>query len=67
MIKPQQKHTKQHHKLINNIQSNQKITTINNIKNTIKTINKTTIIITINNHNTKLTFKKPTIKQINPS
>lgn len=63
MIRPQQKRAKQHRELINNIQSGQRITTIGGIKGTVKAVDETTVVITVNGHGTELTFEKPAIKQ----
>ncbi|HBG3005326.1 preprotein translocase subunit YajC [Staphylococcus aureus] len=67
MIRPQQKRAKQHRELINNIQSGQRITTIGGIKGTVKAVDETTVVITVNGHGTELTFEKPAIKQVDPS
>lgn len=67
MIRPQQKRAKQHRELINNIQSGQRITTIGGIKGTVKAVDETTVVITVNGHGTELTFEKPAIKQVLPS
>ncbi len=49
---------KQHRELINNIQSGQRITTIGGIKGTVKAVDETTVVITVNGHGTELTFEK---------
>ncbi|HCY6406190.1 TPA: preprotein translocase subunit YajC [Staphylococcus aureus] len=67
MIRPQQKRAKQHRELINNIQSGQRITTIGGIKGTVKAVDETTVVITVNGHGTELTFEKPAIKKVDPS
>ncbi|MGU3218426.1 preprotein translocase subunit YajC [Staphylococcus aureus] len=68
MIRPQQKRAKQHRELINNIQSGGKrSTTIGGIKGTVKAVDETTVVITVNGHGTELTFEKPAIKQVDPS
>ncbi|HHB0333932.1 TPA: preprotein translocase subunit YajC [Staphylococcus aureus] len=67
MIRPQQKRAKQHRELINNIQSGQRITTIGGIKGTVKAVDETTVVITVNGHGNELTFEKPAIKQVDPS
>ena len=67
LIRPQQKRAKQHRELINNIQSGQRITTIGGIKGTVKAVDETTVVITVNGHGTELTFEKPAIKQVDPS
>ncbi len=51
-IRPQQKRAKQHRELINNIQSGQRITTIGGIKGTVKAVDETTVVITVNGHGT---------------
>lgn len=67
MIRPQQKRAKQHRELINNIQSGQRITTIGGIKGTVKAVDETTVVITVNGHGTELTFENLAIKQVDPS
>lgn len=57
MIRPQQKRAKQHRELINNIQSGQRITTIGGIKGTVKAVDETTVVITVNGHGTELDRK----------
>lgn len=64
MIRPQQKRAKQHRELINNIQSGQRITTIGGIKGTVKAVDETTVVITVNGHGTELTFEKPAINKL---
>lgn len=64
MIRPQQKRAKQHRELINNIQSGQRITTIGGIKGTVKAVDETTVVITVNGHGTELTFEKPALSLI---
>ena len=43
--------------MINNIQSGQRITTIGGIKGTVKAVDETTVVITVNGHGTELTFE----------
>ena len=58
MIRPQQKRAKQHRELINNIQSGQRITTIGGIKGTVKAVDETTVVITVNGRGTGINFRK---------
>ncbi len=40
---------------------------IGGIKGTVKAVDETTVVITVNGHGTELTFEKPAIKQVDPS
>lgn len=44
-----------------------KITTIGGLKGTVKAVDETTVVITVNGHGTEMTFEKPAIKQVDPS
>ena len=64
MIRPQQKRAKQHRELINNIESGQRITTIGGIKGTVKAVDETTVVITVNGHGTELTFENQQLNKL---
>lgn len=53
--------------MINRVEAGQKITTIGGIKGTIKAVDETSVIITVNSNGTEMTFEKPAIKQVDPS
>ena len=40
---------------------------VSGIKGTVKAVDETTVVITVNGHGTELTFEKPAIKQVDPS
>ncbi|TLP22927.1 preprotein translocase subunit YajC [Staphylococcus epidermidis] len=67
LIRPQQKRAKEHRAMINRVEVGQKITTIGGIKGTIKAVDETSVIITVNSNGTEMTFEKPAIKQVDPS
>ncbi|MBL7573368.1 preprotein translocase subunit YajC [Staphylococcus saccharolyticus] len=67
LIRPQQKRAKEHRELINRVEAGQKITTIGGIKGTIKAVDETSVVITVNGHGTEMTLEKPAIKQVDPS
>ena len=67
LIRPQQKRAKEHRAMINRVEEGQKITTIGGIKGTIKAVDETSVIITVNSNGTEMTFEKPAIKQVDPS
>ena len=67
LIRPQQKRAKEHRAMINRVEAGQKITTIGGIKGTIKAVDETSVIITVNSNGTEMTFEKPAIKQVDPS
>ena len=58
---------KEHRAMINRVEAGQKITTIGGIKGTIKAVDETSVIITVNSNGTEMTFEKPAIKQVDPS
>ena len=60
LIRPQQKRAKEHREMISRIESGQRITTV-------KAVDETTVVITVNGHGTEMTFEKPAIKQVDPS
>ena len=67
LIRPQQKRAKEHRELINRVEAGQKITTIGGIKGTIKAVDETSVVITVNGLGTEMTLEKPAIKQVDPS
>ena len=67
LVRPQQKRAKEHRAMINRVEAGQKITTIGGIKGTIKAVDETSVIITVNSNGTEMTFEKPAIKQVDPS
>ena len=67
LIRPQQKRAKEHREMISRVESGQKVTTIGGIKGTVKSVDETTVVITVNSHGTEMTFEKPAIKQVDPS
>ena len=67
LIRPQQKRAKAHREMISRVESGQKVTTIGGIKGTIKAVDETSVIITVNSNGTEMTFEKPAIKQVDPS
>ena len=67
LIRPQQKRAKEHREMISRIEAGQKITTIGGIKGTVKAVDETAVVITVNGHGTEMTFEKPAIKQVDPS
>ncbi|BBD89825.1 MULTISPECIES: preprotein translocase subunit YajC [Staphylococcus] len=67
LIRPQQKRAKAHREMISRVESGQKVTTIGGIKGTVKSVDETTVVITVNGHGTEMTFEKPAIKQVDPS
>ena len=67
LIRPQQKRAKEHRAMINRVEAGQRITTIGGIKGTIKAVDETSVIITVNSNGTEMTFEKPAIKQVDPS
>ena len=67
LIRPQQKRAKEHRAMINRVEAGQKTTTIGGIKGTIKAVDETSVIITVNSNGTEMTFEKPAIKQVDPS
>ena len=67
IIRPQQKGAKEHREMVNRVEAGQKITTIGGLKGTVKAVDETTVVITVNGHGTEMTFEKPAIKQVDPS
>ena len=52
LIRPQQKRAKAHREMISRVESGQKVTTIGGIKGTVKSVDETTVVITVNGHGT---------------
>ena len=67
IIRPQQKRAKEHREMVNRVEAGQKITTIGGLKGTVKAVDETTVVISVNGHGTEMTFEKPAIKQVDPS
>ena len=44
--------------MISRIESGQRITTIGGLKGTVKAVDETTVVITVNGHGTEMTFEK---------
>ena len=53
--------------MVTRVEAGQKITTIGGLKGTVKAVDETTVVITVNGHGTEMTFEKPAIKQVDPS
>ncbi len=53
--------------MISRIESGQRITTIGGLKGTVKAVDETTDVITVNGHGTEMTFQNPAINQVDPS
>ena len=51
------KRAKEHRAMINRVEAGQKITTIGGIKGTIKAVDETSVIITVNSNGTEMTFE----------
>ena len=67
IIRPQQKRAKEHREMVNRVEAGQNHTTIGGLKGTVKAVDETTVVITVNGHGTEMTFEKPAIKQVDPS
>lgn len=48
---------KEHREMISRIESGQRITTIGGLKGTVKAVDETTVVITVNGHGTEMTFE----------
>ncbi|ANZ33207.1 preprotein translocase subunit YajC [Staphylococcus carnosus] len=66
MIRPQQKRQKEHREMINRLEAGQHVTTIGGIKGVVRSLDETSVVISVNDKGTQLTFEKPAIKQVNP-
>ncbi|MDK9871022.1 MAG: preprotein translocase subunit YajC [Staphylococcus equorum] len=67
LIRPQQKRAKEHRQMISQVSSGQHVTTIGGIKGTVRAVDETTVVLTLNNNGTEITLEKPAIKQVDPS
>ena len=43
--------------MVNRVEAGQKITTIGGLKGTVKAVDETTVVITVNGHGTEMTFE----------
>ena len=66
LIRPQQKKAKEHREMVSQIRSGQRVTTIGGIKGTVRSVDETTVVLTLNGNGTELTLEKPAIKQVDP-
>ncbi|MDN6159875.1 MAG: preprotein translocase subunit YajC, partial [Staphylococcus equorum] len=62
LIRPQQKRAKEHRQMISQVSSGQHVTTIGGIKGTVRAVDETTVVLTLNNNGTEITLEKPAIK-----
>ncbi|PTE42465.1 preprotein translocase subunit YajC [Staphylococcus equorum] len=67
LIRPQQKRAKEHREMISQVSSGQHVTTIGGIKGTVRAVDETTVVLTLNGSGTEITLEKPAIKQVDPS
>ncbi|EKU49976.1 preprotein translocase subunit YajC [Staphylococcus massiliensis] len=67
MIRPQQKRQKEHREMVSQLEKGQRVTTIGGIKGTVRAVDETTAVISINGQGTEMTFEKGAIKQVDPS
>ncbi|MBU0437890.1 preprotein translocase subunit YajC [Staphylococcus casei] len=67
LIRPQQKKAKEHREMISQVSSGQHVTTIGGIKGTVRSVDETTVVLTLNSNGTEITLEKPAIKQVDPS
>ncbi|KKI54533.1 Preprotein translocase subunit YajC [Staphylococcus equorum subsp. equorum] len=67
LIRPQQKRAKEHRQMISQVSSGQHVTTIGGIKGTVRAVDETTVVLTLNSNGTEITLEKPAIKQVDPS
>lgn len=67
LIRPQQKRAKEHREMISQVSSGQHVTTIGGIKGTVRAVDETTVVLTLNSNGTEITLEKPAIKQVDPS
>ena len=65
MIRPQQKRAKEHRELLNRL--GQKVTSIGGIKGTVRAVDESIVVVTVNDKGQEITFEKPAIKQVDPS
>ncbi|MBI5974177.1 preprotein translocase subunit YajC [Staphylococcus canis] len=67
MIRPQQKRAKEHRQMVEALRSGQRVTTIGGIKGTVRAVDETTAVISVDGKGNELTFEKQAIKQVDPS
>src|SRR5699024_12176160 len=67
LISPQQKKAKEHREMISQISSGQHVTTIGGIKGTVRRVDETTVVLTLNGIGTEITLKKLSINQVDTS
>ncbi|ARJ49944.1 preprotein translocase subunit YajC [Staphylococcus lutrae] len=67
MIRPQQKRAKEHRQMVDQLQVGQRVTSIGGIKGTVRAVDETTAVVTVNGKGTEITFEKQAIKQVDPS
>ncbi|BCU52497.1 preprotein translocase subunit YajC [Staphylococcus auricularis] len=67
LIRPQQKRAKQHREMVNQLQSGQNVTTIGGIKGTVRSVDETVVVLTLNNGGTEITLEKQSVRQVDPS
>ncbi|MDN6570684.1 MAG: preprotein translocase subunit YajC [Staphylococcus equorum] len=67
LIRPQQKRAKEHRQMISQVSSGQHVTTIGGIKGTVRAVDETTVVLTLNNNGTEISLEKPSLKQVVPS
>ncbi|RIO07155.1 preprotein translocase subunit YajC [Mammaliicoccus sciuri] len=67
MIRPQQKRAKEHRELLNRLEVGQKVTSIGGIKGTVREVDESIVVVSVNDKGHEITFEKPAIKQVDPS
>ncbi|MGV3244127.1 preprotein translocase subunit YajC [Staphylococcus sp. 11261D007BR] len=67
MIRPQQKRAKEHRQMVAELRAGQRVTSIGGIKGTVRAVDETTAVVTIDGKGNELTFEKQAIKQVDPS
>src|SRR5699024_5122823 len=64
MIRPQQKRAKEHRELLNRLEVGQKVTSIGGIKGTVRAVDESIVVVTVNDKGQEITFEKPAIKRV---
>ena len=67
LIRPQQKRAKEHREMISQVSSGQRVTTIGGIKGTVRAVDESIVVVSVNDKGHEITFEKPAIKQVDPS
>ena len=67
LIRPQQKKAKEHREMISQVTTGKHVTTIGGIKGTVRSVDETTVVLSLNSNGTEITLEKPAIKQVDPS